>query len=75
MQKVKIPNDESVSDEGSECENTNESVLDPRAGKVDVVLPQLKFRAKSMVELFNEQKCLKETSSEGRKALTKLIQQ
>ncbi|XP_012265625.2 ribosomal RNA processing protein 1 homolog isoform X2 [Athalia rosae] len=59
MQKVETENavDESGkesiedADDNDKFAETGEEPLDPRAGKVDVVLPQLPFNAKAMAEL------------------------
>ncbi|XP_044260629.1 ribosomal RNA processing protein 1 homolog [Tribolium madens] len=68
MQKVEVSDDEEAP-EGEE-----ETVYDPRAGKVNVNLPQLKFHPKAMSKALLECRFAKETNSKSRKCLSELAE-
>lgn len=82
MQKVKITDDEmmTVDDENANNEDNNKisrenKPLDPRAGRVDVYLPQIKFNAKKVAELLKEHKFEKNSTKRGRNMITVLAKQ
>lgn len=80
MQKVKLDEDEMMSadEEGDEVEESNdltpgEKPLDPRAGRVDVELPQIKFNAIKIVEILNQYKFDPKSTTKSRKTIKDLI--
>lgn len=68
IQKVVLPDDEDDDDESEEVPTiSNENKpLDPRAGRVDVELPQIKFNSKDISETFLEFKTDSRTSKHTR---------
>lgn len=73
LEKVEVENsDEEQSDCSEEEENEPK---DPRAGKVDVFLPQIPFDSLKLAELLNDLKNKKYTSTIGRKKLGILSKQ
>ncbi|XP_018565397.1 ribosomal RNA processing protein 1 homolog [Anoplophora glabripennis] len=70
MQKIKLDDDEKAS-EGVNLEN-KEKPLDPRAGRVDVELPQIKFNAKHFVNALQEYKFDKDSNSKSRSTINEL---
>lgn len=70
MQKIKLNNDEDMSKEEVE---DKEKPLDPRAGRVDVELPQIKFKAKYIVNALHEHKFDKNSNSKSRNTINELI--
>lgn len=80
---VKEEVDEDIDEENEnydEMEETSTSsnsakVLDPRAGKVDVELPQLKFSSKEIVKLLQEHKFVQESNTKSKKAISQLIRE
>ncbi|KAJ8917387.1 hypothetical protein NQ315_002411 [Exocentrus adspersus] len=74
MQKVKSDGDAQKLSNNTE-DDTGEKPLDPRAGRVDVELPQLKFKAKDVVSALTEFKFDKDSNSKSRKTLNELINQ
>lgn len=74
MQKQEIPEDELMSDEDEqEIRDDENQELDPRAGHVDVLLPQLKFSPKQIVHLLEQYRFHPGSSTKSRKAVAKLI--
>lgn len=61
-------------DAEEEIEET-ETVLDPRAGRVDVVLPRLKFSSKEIAKLLQEHKFDEGSNTKSKKAISLLVQQ
>ncbi|KAK4877844.1 hypothetical protein RN001_010350 [Aquatica leii] len=72
MEKMDV---DSNDDDDMNDDDDDERELDPRAGHVDVLLPQLKFDASSLLHLFKDFKVKKDSTTRGRKALTQLHQQ
>ncbi|EFA04899.2 ribosomal RNA processing protein 1 homolog [Tribolium castaneum] len=69
MQKIEVSDDE-----GGEEEPPQDKVFDPRAGKVNVDLPQLKFHPRAVSKALLECRFSKETNSKSRKCLTELAE-
>ncbi|KAJ3651734.1 hypothetical protein Zmor_017752 [Zophobas morio] len=71
MKKVELS--EEMSDEEEETlEEEKVRVYDPRAGRVDVELPQIKFHSKAIVKALSACKFEKSTNSKSRKCITEL---
>lgn len=62
-------------DDDDDDSDKEDKPLDPRAGQVDVELPQIPVDANGMIELFKKYLNLKTTTVKGRKSLRWLIQQ
>lgn len=81
MQQVDISNEEenftNEDEQLSEIETQNEAekLLDPRAGRVDVDLPQIPFDAAQIVQLLSQYKFHPTLMSRSRKQLNKLLEQ
>ncbi|CAG9814854.1 unnamed protein product [Phaedon cochleariae] len=77
MQKITLDEDERMSsdDEDETSENRLENTLDPRAGRVNVELPQIKFNPKSIVAALSESKFHKNSTTQSRKIINVLIEQ
>lgn len=81
MQKVKLDVDEeneeisSDEEEGSNTNQPKEKPLDPRAGRVDVELPQIKFNAKKLSEMLMDYKFDKYSTKRGRNMISVLSKQ
>ncbi|KRT79421.1 hypothetical protein AMK59_6968, partial [Oryctes borbonicus] len=75
MQQAELTEDEEMSNENEEMQHdeTNQNILDPRAGHVDVVLPQLKFVPKQIIEILNQNRFVSGSNSLSRKAITTAI--
>lgn len=58
-----------------EDEEKTEKVLDPRAGRVDVELPRLKFSAKEIASVLQEHKFVDGSNTKAKKAINLLIHQ
>ncbi|KAL1121976.1 hypothetical protein AAG570_003384 [Ranatra chinensis] len=73
LEEVEQAEDEnSVSEDGMDDTETN-SELDPRAGRVDVLLPTLAFNAKAIVQMLKQLRTDKETTTKARKAIASII--
>lgn len=78
MQKIKLDGDENMSSDEEEHVGNDESKekpLDPRAGRVDVELPQLKFNSKKLSEILLEYKFDTHSTKKGRDMITILSKQ
>lgn len=86
MQKVLVDDDddddEDDDDKGGEKQDEDtgkkeeeEKVLDPRAGRVNVELPQIKFSPKLIVKALNEVKFDKKSTTKARKMIGVLSEQ
>ncbi|KAJ8672679.1 hypothetical protein QAD02_003939 [Eretmocerus hayati] len=77
MQRVEISDDEDVNDVGDQDSSSssrhNSKPLDPRAGRVDVEIPQLPFNANDIAALLRKNKFHPESTSKTRKHITRLI--
>ncbi|XP_044575504.1 ribosomal RNA processing protein 1 homolog isoform X2 [Cotesia glomerata] len=71
MTKVEV--DDQDEDENEEETNSKENPLDPRAGRVDVELPQVPFDAMQVVELLQQYKRLPSSRAKTRRLVKKLI--
>lgn len=69
LQKVE---DDEENEEDDDVVENGETALDARAGLVDVALPQLKFDASEALLLVRQHKFHKESTTKGRKAITRL---
>lgn len=73
MQKIKLNDDLKMSDE-EDCENKGEEKpLDPRAGRVDVELPQIRFKAKDIANVLLECKFDKDSNPKSRRTVSELV--
>lgn len=72
MKKVEDPTFDD--EEKDQKEIDNEKVYDPRAGRVDVDLPQLKFHGRAISKALSAYIFLNGTNSKSRKCLTRLSQ-
>ncbi|XP_072383222.1 uncharacterized protein [Diabrotica undecimpunctata] len=80
MQKVKVDEDDEDESSGDDevkekTKNRKVKPMDPRAGRVDVEIPQLRFRAKDVANALSECKFDKKSSTNSRQAISALIQQ
>lgn len=79
MKKIEVNNDGNTSlelDEKEESANAPRNApLDPRAGRVDVELKQIKFVPKAITMALLECKFNKETNAKSRKLLDTLAEQ
>lgn len=76
VQKIELSDeedDESDHLEESSSQNDSNQIMDPRAGRVDVELPQIPFDAKEIVALLTMYKFHKQSTTRGRKNLVKLV--
>lgn len=62
-------------DEPKQNSRKESKILDPRAGRVDVVLPQLRFDSNKIVHLLAEYKFVQGSTTKSRKAISKLIEE
>lgn len=65
--------DEETYENFDDVAKTDVNVLDPRAGFVDVVLPQLKFSSKQILQLLEQYKFHPGSTVKSRKTLSRLI--
>lgn len=76
LQKVEASDDEEELDGengGWDVENNDEKPKDPRAGRVDVELPQISFDPKKVVEMLASYKFHKQSNTKTRKTVTGII--
>ncbi|XP_044737907.1 ribosomal RNA processing protein 1 homolog [Chrysoperla carnea] len=76
LQKVEDPTEDGDIDENQwEVDDLNEDDLpkDPRAGKVDVVLPQLQFDPKEIVKILTSYKFDKNSVTKSRKVVHRVV--
>jgi len=77
MQKIEMSNTEENSDDEdkrfSETEMQNEKSLDPRAGRVNVELPQIPFNAAKIAELLSTYKFHPLSTAKSRRQLLRLL--
>ena len=80
MERIEL-SDEEAEDEDDEESNhkletklqPKEQILDPRAGKVDVEIPQVPFDPTQISNLLKEQKFHKLSTTQSRKEISRLI--
>ncbi|XP_011164266.1 ribosomal RNA processing protein 1 homolog [Solenopsis invicta] len=65
--------DKQLSETETQNEITNEKPLDPRAGRVDVELPQIPFNAAKIAELLSTYKFHPSSTAKSRRQLVRLI--
>lgn len=70
--KQYIPPEERIPELEEEEEATNKP-LDPRAGRVNVDLPQLKFSCEEIVKMLGEYKFIEGSSPKSRKTIATII--
>lgn len=77
MEKVEECDEDSEKEASSEEEVTDntEKPLDPRAGRVDVELPQIKFNAKKIAELIKQYRFHPSSTAKSRRQIARLIQE
>lgn len=75
LEKVEVENKDSDEEEENEAKEEENEAKDPRAGKVDVHLPQIPFEPLKIAELLTNLKSKKYTSTLGRKKLNILSKQ
>ncbi|KAG5866189.1 hypothetical protein JTB14_000006 [Gonioctena quinquepunctata] len=76
MQKIKLAEDEKMSShEKDNPKVQKEKILDPRAGRVDVEIPQIKFNAKHLAAALLEYRFDKSSTAKSRKLITTLADQ
>lgn len=79
MQEIEISDTEENSDnEGkqfseTEMQNEIEKPLDPRAGRVDVELPQIPFNAVKIIELLSTYKFHPSSTAKSRRQVLRLL--
>ncbi|KAL7296343.1 hypothetical protein TKK_0010357 [Trichogramma kaykai] len=79
MQKIEVSDDEDQDDENQidetneDCSTSVEKPLDPRAGRVDVEIPQILFNPAGIVKILEKYKFHKDSTTQTRKVVTKLI--
>ncbi|CAH1962858.1 unnamed protein product [Acanthoscelides obtectus] len=74
MQKIPLDDDEMMSADEDEQEKRNKP-LDPRAGRVDVEIPQLRFSPKTIASNLLQHKFDKNSTTKARNMLTVLAEQ
>nr|XP_023013538.1 ribosomal RNA processing protein 1 homolog [Leptinotarsa decemlineata] len=74
MQKIKLGKDEKMLSDEEEI-SSHEKPLDPRAGRVDVEIPQIKFSAKGVAAALLEYRFHRKSSPKSRKIVTSLAEQ
>ncbi|KAJ8984027.1 hypothetical protein NQ317_012251 [Molorchus minor] len=76
MQKIKLAEDEMISEGDDSAENEErKKPLDPRAGRVDVELPQIRFKPKLIADALLEYKFDKDSNTKSRHLITGLAEQ
>ena len=79
MQKVEISDNECESEDLENDDHEKESdatkALDPRAGRVDVELPQLPFDPLEIAELIKEYKFHPKSTAKTRRQIMRLIRE
>ncbi|XP_035733866.1 ribosomal RNA processing protein 1 homolog [Vespa mandarinia] len=79
MQKIEESDEDSDEDtkilSKKELTETTEKALDPRAGRVDVELPQISFNAKKIVELIKQYKFHPLSTTKSRRQIARLIEE
>lgn len=80
MQKIEIDTEENVDNENdqlleNEIQNKSEKHLDPRAGKVDVELPQIPFNAAKIVEMLSVYHFHPSSKAKSRRHLSRLLEE
>ncbi|XP_029670914.1 ribosomal RNA processing protein 1 homolog [Formica exsecta] len=80
MQKIEIDTEENVGNENdqlleNEIQNKSEKHLDPRAGKVDVELPQIPFNAAKIVEMLSVYHFHPSSKAKSRRHLSRLLEE
>lgn len=73
MQKLELPPDNGDDEEESNPNHFNGKILDPRAGHVDVILPQLKFIPKQIITILKQNRFGSGTNTKSRNAISKAI--
>lgn len=79
MQKIEESDEDSDEDSKilseKELTDTTEKALDPRAGRVDVELPQINFNAKKIAELIKQYKFHPSSTTKSRRQIARLIEE
>lgn len=80
MEKIEEDTEENIDNESdqlleSEIQNKIEKPLDPRAGRVDVELPQIPFNAAKIVEMLSEHQFHPSSKAKSRRQLSRLLQE
>lgn len=70
--KQRVPPEERVPSPEPE-ELREDKPLDPRAGRVNVELPQIRFSSKDIVRMLEEHKFIEGSNPKSRKTITSLI--
>lgn len=77
MQKVELSDEEDDNEDDDQDEEEepvpHEKPLDPRAGRVDVEIPQIPFNAAGIAKVLKENKFHKLSTAMTRKQITRLI--
>nr|XP_022907572.1 ribosomal RNA processing protein 1 homolog isoform X1 [Onthophagus taurus]XP_022907573.1 ribosomal RNA processing protein 1 homolog isoform X2 [Onthophagus taurus] len=70
MKKIEVP----CSENGfNDKDGKNELILDPRAGRVDVILPQIRFKPKQICEMVEQYRFGKGTNSKSRRSIVDIL--
>lgn len=79
MQKIEIDTEENIDIKRqlleSEIQNKIEKPLDPRAGRVDVELPQIPFNAAKIVEMLSVHHFHPLSKTKSRRQLSRLLEE
>ncbi|KAK2585967.1 hypothetical protein KPH14_010544 [Odynerus spinipes] len=81
MEKIEEPDEDSEEENDmkefseEESENNVGNTLDPRAGRVDVELPQINFDAKKIAELIKQYRFHPSSTAKSRRQIARLIQE
>lgn len=80
MQKIEIDTEENIDIKNSqflenEIQNEGEKPLDPRAGRVDVELPQIPFNAAKIVKMLSEHHFHPSSKAKSRRQLSRLLEE
>ncbi|EFN72366.1 Ribosomal RNA processing protein 1-like protein [Camponotus floridanus] len=80
MQKIEIDTEENIDIKSghlleSEIQNKSEKPLDPRAGRVDVQLPQIPFNAAEIVKMLSVHQFHPSSKTKSRRQLSRLLEE
>jgi len=80
MQKIEIDTEENIDIKSShllesEIQNKSEKPLDPRAGRVDVQLPQIPFNAAEIVKMLSVHHFHPSSKTKSRRQLSRLLEE
>lgn len=80
MQKIEIDTEDNIDIKSdhlleSEIQNKSEKPLDPRAGRVDVQLPQIPFNVAEIVKMLSVHQFHPSSKTKSRRQLSRLLEE